>query len=68
MMGFVKFKYSIEVDKPVHQALHMQASTKAFKMFTSAELLATFCDNLLKKGNSEKLCDEIIENTLEKVK
>jgi len=46
----------------------MQASKEALKMFTSAELLATFCDNLLKKGSSEKLCDEIIENNLEKVK
>jgi hypothetical protein len=34
---------------------------------TSAELLATFCDNLLKKGGSEKLSDEAIEETLEKV-
>jgi hypothetical protein len=34
---------------------------------TSAELLATFCDNILKKGGSEKLSDEAIEDTLEKV-
>lgn len=35
---------------------------------TSAELLATFCDNLLKKGGSERLSDEAIEDTLEKVR
>lgn len=34
---------------------------------SSAELLATFCDNILKKGGSEKLSDEAIEDTLEKV-
>jgi len=34
---------------------------------TSAELLATFCDDLLKKGSSEKLSDEDIEETLDKV-
>jgi hypothetical protein len=52
----------------------MQALKEAFEVFcnkgvagsTSAELLATFCDNLLKKGGSEKLSDEAIEDTLEK--
>ncbi|KAB1205781.1 Cullin-1 [Morella rubra] len=34
---------------------------------SSAELLATFCDNILKKGGSEKLSHEAIEETLEKV-
>ncbi|KAE8674066.1 Cullin-1 [Hibiscus syriacus] len=34
---------------------------------SSAELLATFCDNILKKGGSEKLSDEAIEDTFEKV-
>ncbi|KAG2490035.1 hypothetical protein HYH03_011500 [Edaphochlamys debaryana] len=34
---------------------------------SSAELMASFCDNLLKKGGSEKLSDEAIEETLEKV-
>ena len=34
---------------------------------SSVELLATFCDNLLKKGGSEKLSDDAIEETLEKV-
>ncbi|KAK3441033.1 hypothetical protein EUGRSUZ_B01286 [Eucalyptus grandis] len=32
-----------------------------------AELLATFCDNILKKGSSEKLGDETTEEMLEKV-
>jgi len=34
---------------------------------SSAELLASFCDNLLKKGSSEKMTDEAIEDVLEKV-
>ena len=34
---------------------------------SSAELLATFCDDILKKGGSEKLSHEAIEETLEKV-
>lgn len=55
--------------------IRWQALKEAFEVFcnkgvagsTSAELLATFCDNLLKKGGSEKLSDEAIEDTLEKV-
>ncbi|CAI9785623.1 unnamed protein product [Fraxinus pennsylvanica] len=35
--------------------------------FSSAELLASYCDNILKKGGSEKLSDEAIEDTLDKV-
>ena len=34
---------------------------------SSAEQLATFCDTILRKGGSEKLSDEAIEETLEKV-
>eukprot|EP00243_Klebsormidium_subtile_P006329 TRINITY_DN2673_c0_g1_i1.p1 TRINITY_DN2673_c0_g1~~TRINITY_DN2673_c0_g1_i1.p1 ORF type:complete len:750 (+),score=285.37 TRINITY_DN2673_c0_g1_i1:24-2252(+) len=57
-----------------HSLFH-KALKEAFEVFcnkgvagsTSAELLATFCDNLLKKGGSEKLSDEQIEDTLEKV-
>eukprot|EP00245_Coleochaete_scutata_P004099 TRINITY_DN16351_c0_g1_i1.p1 TRINITY_DN16351_c0_g1~~TRINITY_DN16351_c0_g1_i1.p1 ORF type:complete len:743 (+),score=208.68 TRINITY_DN16351_c0_g1_i1:174-2402(+) len=57
-----------------HSLFH-KALKEAFEVFcnktvagsTSAELLATFCDNLLKKGGSEKLSDEAIEDTLEKV-
>lgn len=53
----------------------MQALKEAFEIFCnkgvagsfSAELLATFCDNILKKGGSEKLSDEAVEETLEKV-
>lgn len=40
---------------------------KAVAGTSSAELLAAFCDNILKKGGSEKLSDEAIEETLEKV-
>eukprot|EP00252_Welwitschia_mirabilis_P008860 TRINITY_DN210_c0_g1_i1.p1 TRINITY_DN210_c0_g1~~TRINITY_DN210_c0_g1_i1.p1 ORF type:complete len:475 (-),score=106.70 TRINITY_DN210_c0_g1_i1:203-1627(-) len=57
-----------------HSLFH-KALKEAFEVFcnkgvagsTSAELLATFCDNILKKGGSEKLSDEDIEETLEKV-
>lgn len=53
----------------------LQALKDAFEVFcnktvagsSSAELLATFCDNILKKGGNEKLTDEAIEDTLEKV-
>lgn len=34
---------------------------------TSAELMSSFCDNLLKKGGTEKLSDEAIEDNLDKV-
>lgn len=55
--------------------VYLQALKEAFEIFcnkgvagsSSAELLATFCDNILKKGGSEKLSDEAIEETLEKV-
>ena len=56
-------------------SLFHRALKEAFEVFcnkgvagsSSAELLATFCDRLLKKGGSEKLSDEAIEETLEKV-
>lgn len=58
-----------------NNSLFHRALKEAFEVFcnkgvagsTSAELLATFCDNLLKRGSSEKLSDEAIEETLEKV-
>ncbi|KAI4311171.1 hypothetical protein MLD38_036087 [Melastoma candidum] len=57
-----------------HNLFH-KALKEAFEVFcnkgvaggSSAELLATFCDDILKKGGSEKLSDEAIEETLEKV-
>ncbi|PKA57659.1 Cullin-1 [Apostasia shenzhenica] len=57
-----------------HSLFH-KALKEAFEVFCNkvvagsscAELLATFCDNILKKGGSEKLSDEAIEETLEKV-
>nr|ACS69068.1 CULLIN1-like protein 1 [Lilium longiflorum] len=57
-----------------HTLFH-KALKEAFEVFcnkgvagsSSAELLAMFCDNILKKGGSEKLSDEAIEETLEKV-
>ncbi|XP_057468036.1 cullin-1-like isoform X2 [Actinidia eriantha] len=64
-----------KVDKKDVAGLQDQALKEAFEVFcnkgvggsSSAELLATFCDNILKKGGSEKLSDEAIEETLEKV-
>eukprot|EP00879_Flechtneria_rotunda_P002533 GHRR01002731.1.p1 GENE.GHRR01002731.1~~GHRR01002731.1.p1 ORF type:complete len:747 (+),score=283.31 GHRR01002731.1:715-2955(+) len=58
-----------------NSSLFHKALKEAFEGFcnknvagsTSAELMANFCDNLLKKGGSEKLSDEAIEETLEKV-
>ncbi|MFS8001860.1 putative cullin [Helianthus anomalus] len=35
---------------------------------SSAELLAMYCDNILKKGGSEKLRDDAVEDMLEKDK
>ncbi|KAG6396316.1 hypothetical protein SASPL_142464 [Salvia splendens] len=59
----------------LNHTLFHKALKEAFEVFcnkgvagsSSAELLATFCDNILKKGGSEKLSDEAIEDTLEKV-
>ncbi|KAK7284680.1 hypothetical protein RJT34_19430 [Clitoria ternatea] len=59
----------------VNHTLFHKALKEAFEVFcnktvsgsSSAELLASFCDNILKKGGSEKLSDEAIEETLEKV-
>ncbi|XP_062108607.1 cullin-1-like isoform X2 [Humulus lupulus] len=54
--------------------LFHKALKESFEVFNKgvagssiAELLATFCDNIMKKGGSEKLSDEAIEETLEKV-
>ncbi|KAG5228476.1 cullin [Salix suchowensis] len=57
-----------------HTLFH-KAMKEAFEIFcnktvagsSSAEQLATFCDTILRKGGSEKLNDEAIEETLEKV-
>ncbi|KAK9086507.1 hypothetical protein Syun_028901 [Stephania yunnanensis] len=59
----------------MNHTLFHKALKEAFEVFcnksvggnSSAELLATFCDNILKKGGSEKLSAEAIEETLEKV-
>ena len=60
---------------PVYLIFPPQAHKEAFDVIcnkgipesSSAELLATFCDNILKKGGSGKLSDEVIEDKLEKV-
>uniref|UniRef100_A0A5B7BPH1 Cullin-1 n=1 Tax=Davidia involucrata TaxID=16924 RepID=A0A5B7BPH1_DAVIN len=59
----------------MNHTLFHKALKEAFEVFcnkvvagcSSAELLASFCDNILKKGGSEKLSDEAIEDTLDKV-
>lgn len=60
-----------------NNSLFHKALKEAFEVFcnksvgaagtTFAEMLSTFCDNLLKKGSSEKLSDEAVEATLDKV-
>ncbi|GKU86771.1 hypothetical protein SLEP1_g1251 [Rubroshorea leprosula] len=69
-------KYMVYVtDCFSNNTLFHKALKEAFEVFcnrtvagvSSSELLATFCDNILKKGGSEKLGDEAIEETLEKV-
>ncbi|PWA91453.1 cullin [Artemisia annua] len=57
-----------------HTLFH-KALKEAFEVFcnktvagcSSAELLSAYCDNILKKGGSEKLSDEAIEETLDKI-
>nr|GEV02965.1 cullin-1-like [Tanacetum cinerariifolium] len=57
-----------------HTLFH-KALKEAFEVFcnktvagcSTAELLSAYCDNILKKGGSEKLSDEAIEETLDKV-
>ncbi|VVA89777.1 unnamed protein product [Arabis nemorensis] len=58
-----------------NNSLFHKALKEAFEIFcnkkvagsSSAELLATFCDNILKKGGSDKLSYEAIESTIENV-
>lgn len=69
------FKFVLPLQILLYLIFLLQALKEAFEVFcnkgvagsSSAELLATFCDNILKKGGSEKLSDEAIEDTLEKV-
>ncbi|KAG5628236.1 hypothetical protein H5410_013454 [Solanum commersonii] len=58
-----------------NSTLFHKALKEAFELFcnkgvtgsSSTELLATFCDDILKKGGSEKFSDDAIEEMLEKV-
>ncbi|KAE8699622.1 Cullin-1 [Hibiscus syriacus] len=52
----------------VQQAKMLPRMLQLCRNSSSAELLATFCDNILKKGGSEKLSDEAIEETLRRKK
>ena len=57
-------------DSLFHRALKEACEVFCNKIIAgvpSAELMATFCDKLLKKGGSERLSDEAVEETLEKV-
>ncbi|GMY16840.1 cullin-1 [Fagus crenata] len=62
-------KYCFLTDSLFQNALKvvLEESCKTVTGHSTAELLATFCDNVLKKGGSEKLSDEAIDETLEKV-
>lgn len=59
----------------MYKFLLSQALKEAFEVFcnkgvagtSTAELLANYCDNTLKKGGSEELSDDVIEDTLDKV-
>ncbi|XP_057964979.1 cullin-1 [Malania oleifera] len=59
----------------MNHTLFHKSLKEAFELFcnknvagnSSAELLATFCDGILKKGGIEKLGDEAVEEILEKV-
>ncbi|GAA0160430.1 ubiquitin-protein ligase [Lithospermum erythrorhizon] len=67
-MGYVTGCFS-------NNTLFHKALKEAFEVFcnkvvaasSSAELLASYCDNILRKGSNEKLSDEVIEETLDKV-
>ncbi|KAL0419996.1 UNVERIFIED_CONTAM: Cullin-1 [Sesamum radiatum] len=58
-----------------NNSLFHKALKDAFEIFcnkviggtSTPELLASFCDNIRKKGGSDKLSDEAIEETLDKV-
>ncbi|KAL3351525.1 hypothetical protein AABB24_019887 [Solanum stoloniferum] len=62
-------------DSFANNSLFHKVLKEAFEVFcnnffagcSSAELLASYCDNILKKGGSEKLSDDAIEETLDKV-
>ncbi|CAL5346993.1 unnamed protein product [Camellia sinensis] len=75
VLGLPEQVFVRKVIELLHAKYMAYALKEAFEVFcnkgvggsSSAELLATFCDNILKKGGSEKLSDEAIEETLEKV-
>ncbi|GJW05928.1 cullin-1-like protein [Tanacetum coccineum] len=63
------------VDCFSNHTLFHKSLKEAFEVFcnktvvgcSTAELLSAYCDNILKKGSSEKLSDKAIEETLDKV-
>ncbi|KFK35306.1 hypothetical protein AALP_AA5G267400 [Arabis alpina] len=55
------------VSKALQEAFEIFCNKKVAGSSSNAELLATFCDNLLKKGGSENLSDEAIDAWLENV-
>ncbi|KAL0389605.1 UNVERIFIED_CONTAM: Cullin-1 [Sesamum calycinum] len=67
--------YTYVTDCFCNNSLFHKALKDAFETFcnkviggtSTPELLASFCDNILKKGGSDKLNDEAIEETLDKV-
>ncbi|KAL0435849.1 UNVERIFIED_CONTAM: Cullin-1 [Sesamum radiatum] len=67
--------YAYVTDCFCNNSLFHKALKDAFEIFcnkviggtSTPELLASFCDNIRKKGGSDKLSDEAIEETLDKV-
>ncbi|CAI9765879.1 unnamed protein product [Fraxinus pennsylvanica] len=70
--GIISVKRIIDFSfQNVEDLVHLEAFeviyNKGVAGSSSAELLPSFCDKILKNGGSEKLSDEAIEETLEKV-
>ncbi|CAA3007307.1 cullin-1-like [Olea europaea subsp. europaea] len=67
-MGYVSecFLNHTLFHKAIREAFEIFCN-KGFAGSSSAELLATFCDNILKEGGSQNLSNEAIKEALEKV-
>ncbi|KAL3819937.1 hypothetical protein ACJIZ3_005842 [Penstemon smallii] len=67
-LGYVKkcFSENFLIHKAFKEAFEIFCN-KAVAGSSCAEFLASYTDDILKKGGSQKLSDEVIEETLEKV-
>ncbi|KFK42680.1 hypothetical protein AALP_AA1G025800 [Arabis alpina] len=61
------FQNRFQFHKALQEVFEIFCNKKVAGSSSNAELLATFCDNLLKKGGSEKMSDEAIEAKLENI-